>query len=188
MQDRSALERGFQESLDLRFVDREWALEEELALRTQLGDALRQLRAAREDASARLRRIREVKDRVLAEQHVRRAISYWDRATRPGTSAADAFQELYRMQEMLERLHGNSERGLAEGLGIPMARLKSLKRLANAPEHDFRHATIGDPTRPPADEVLAALEDARAIVQAFIERRYRQLEAASEAGAAGEPV
>lgn len=170
--DERALTAALQDSLDARFVDREWTVEPERELALRLDDILDSLRDARASARAQLAAIQMAKSRVLGEPHVRRAISYWDRATRPNTPVAEAFQLLYRMQEMLEELHGGGEKKLAETLDLPLPRLKSLKRFANQPEYDLRHATIGDPERPASADVVKALDDARAIIQAFIEYRY----------------
>jgi hypothetical protein len=170
----SAFDLALENALAERPVEREWTLDAERDLVARDDAALAALRSVRDQTRMALNDIRARKATIFADRHVRRAIAYWDGATRPGTPAADAFQELYRMQEMLEHLYGGSERKLADALGIPLGRLKSLKKLANQPEHDFRHATIGDPTQPPSDEIAAALDDARAIVQAFLEERYQR--------------
>lgn len=185
-EDHAALDAGLEEALEQRLSAREWTLAAERDLIGAHDKALADLRAMRLETSEKLADIRAFKARALGDLHVRRALGYWYGATRPGTAAARAFQELYRMQEMIEDLLGGGEKTLATTLGVPLARLKSLKKMANRPEYDFRHATIGDPERPPSEEIQAAVEDARALVQGFVEHRYRVLRSAAASGDGGD--
>lgn len=64
---------------------------------------------------------------------------------------------------------GGSEDALAAALGVPKSRFKHIKKLANQKELDFRHATSGEPIGADAADIQQAREEARELVQKFIE-------------------
>jgi hypothetical protein len=100
-------------------------------------------------------------------------MSYWNRITQEGTSAARIMQDLYKLIELLEHLYGG-EHALPEALGVDLTRIKRVKRLANEEKYDLRHADSKETqaVRPP--EVQDALEVGRDLVQRFLDRRYRE--------------
>lgn len=174
-EEEQALSAAVEDSLALSVRPRAWTVREEREIAEALDQRLAAMRTARDAAGKSLREIRSLKDQVLQESIVRRALGYWERAIRPGTRLDTAFHELYRLIEMLEDHYRGGERELADALGIPLTRIKSVKRLANQKEHDFRHATVGDPAQPQTQDVQEAFVTAGEIVQAFVEARYASL-------------
>lgn len=152
---------------------RAWTVAEERELEGRRDDIVRRLAQERQAADARLQDIKRAKAAILDERHVRRAIDYVESALRSETPLDRRIGQLHKLVEMLEDYTGSGERGLGEVLQVDLTRIKRLKKLANSPVHDLRHAGVDDPSSPAAAEVREALETGRLLVAAFIEFRYR---------------
>ncbi len=118
--------------------------------------------------------MRRLKSEIFAEEHVNRAIDYYLSAARPGVTPERALARLYKLCEMLEDYFDAGEKGLAERLGMPLSRIKDVKKLANRPEHDARHANAGATSDVTPGELVEALEIAREMIQRFIAARYQE--------------
>lgn len=112
-----------------------------------------------------------VRAAVMKDVHVARAIAYYENGVSATRDVKHAMNDLYKLAEMLEAQLGGSEDALASALGVPKARFKHIKKLANQKELDFRHATSGEPVGADAADIQQAREDARELVQKFIEHR-----------------
>jgi hypothetical protein len=173
--DIEVLKRGLQDALELRATEgADWAVKDEIDLVERQQRAIDDLRTARQTLTVELSGVRQLKAEVLAEVAVDRVVSYFRKATQPTATAEQTASALYKMVEFLEDHLECGEVGLPDALSVPRSDIKALKRFANVPQHDLRHASTGDAAGPPTSEVLENIEAGRRIVQAFIERRYRQ--------------
>lgn len=147
----------------------DWLLPEEAALVEQERSLLNETRRRREDLKIRQHAFAELRSSVLKKRDVKRAIDYYNAGTAATRPIKQAMVDLYKLVEILEGYFGISEEQLAAGLGVPKARFKNIKKLANQKELDFRHATSGETVGADVAEVEQAREDARFLVQKFIQ-------------------
>jgi hypothetical protein len=158
-------------------VGREWHLTAEVELDAEeRATALRHAEDRRQLGDRRAF-VRSVKAQLFDEVMTKRVIAYWDRVTAAGATHEQALQQLYKLIEVLEDRYGG-ERGLPEALGIDRAKLKAVKRLAN--NYDIRHAG-DDPGLLPPPNFNDAIAFGRELVQAFLERRAREVSSAPTA-------
>jgi hypothetical protein len=149
-----------------------WTRPEELQIRKDYEDVLSRMRQERDKHQKILAGIKAVKAAVLKDADVKRAVAYFRNGTDPTRPIKQAMGDLYKLVEFLEALHGGSEDTLATDLNVPKSRFKSIKKLANQPSLDFRHATKGETSGADAAEVETARADARVLLQAFLNKRY----------------
>jgi hypothetical protein len=101
--------------------------------------------------------------------NVSRAIRYYESGTSATVPVQRAMQDLHKLVDLLEGYFGGSEQALAARLSVPKSHFKHIKKLANQPKLDFRHATSGETEGADVAEVEQARQDARALMQRFIE-------------------
>jgi hypothetical protein len=147
-----------------------WLLPEEVALiadenalRTGTRDKLKSL-SVRQKALAELR-----SSAIRGNLNLSRAITYFENGTSASRPIKNAMQDLHKLVDLLEDYFGGSEDDLALGLGVTKSTFKQIKKLANQPIHDSRHAKTGEIEGPAAAEVDMARENARVLVQRFVE-------------------
>jgi len=139
-------------------------IEEERAVRAEAREKAGNL-AERRQALADLR-VELIKSNV----NLARAISYYENGTSATRPIDRAMHDLYKLVELLEGNFGHSEDQLAEALTVPKSLFKDrIKRLANQPPLDFRHATSGETVGADVAKVEQAREAARILVQRFVE-------------------
>ena len=118
--------------------------------------------------------MRDTKRKVLDNVHVKRGWSYVKAAKVANASPTAMMTSLYKMVEMLEEYFGTGEQGLPDALGIEMAPIKRIKRLANKKQLDIRHATAGEPEGADAAEFDQARVDGEDILHAFVQVLYKE--------------
>ncbi|MDP9223110.1 MAG: hypothetical protein M3P18_04510, partial [Actinomycetota bacterium] len=116
------------------------------------------------------------KQRVLDEAEVRRAIGYYEKATRAGSPRA-GLPELYNLVEMLKGYYQCGDDELARRIGVPKSTIEAIKRPQNQKQYDIRHATAGSPESLPSKDVESAMKAGADTVRAFIETRFRAVRA-----------
>ncbi len=176
--DRKGLLAAVTEIVETRARHRqEWLLPEEaelLAAENKLRQATRdqlKVMADRQQSLAALR-ASVINDNI----NIQRAIVYYENGTSATRSPKQAMQDLYKLVELLEGHFQGGEDKLAAELGVEKARFKHIKKLANQPVLDIRHATSGETVGADVAEVQQARDDAKALVQRFIEVCYEELE------------
>lgn len=138
-------------------------VDEERALRAGTSESLKAL-------AERQRELADLRTSVMQSNlNLARAVAYYENGTSPTRSAERAMQDLHKLVDLLEDYFGGSEEKLATGLGVDKSRFKHIKKLANQPKLDIRHAASGVTEGADAEEVDQAREDARVLVQRFIE-------------------
>lgn len=148
--------------------DSRWKLGIEATLEGELAQALAQMRVIRSNADDRLRRVREVKRRVLQLPHVARAVRFYETAIQGAPTPAKSLPNLYKLVETVEYRFGG-EKQTAEKLGISVSAFKRIKRLANDPEFAIRHAPEIAISEVKSKELHQAVEDAAGILLLLIE-------------------
>jgi len=169
--DRKSLLAAVTEIVETRARHRQqWLLPEEAqlfelenTLRRDTRDRLKAL-AARQESLAALRT-----SVMKGNINIQRAIVYYENGTSATRPPQRAMQDLYKLVELLEGYFGGSEAKLATALSVEKARFMHIKKLANQPVLDLRHATSGETVGADAAEVQQARDDAKALVQRFIE-------------------
>ncbi len=138
-------------------------IEEEAAIRAETRDRVASLLKRRQELADL--RVAVMRDNV----NLARAIKYYENGTssRPIDSA---MHDLYKLVELLEDYFGGSEEKLAAALNVPKALFKDgIKRLANQPPLNFRHAKSGKTEGADVAKVDQARDAAHTLVQLFIE-------------------
>jgi hypothetical protein len=138
--------------------------EEDKAVRAETRDRLASIATQQQDLA-------ELRATVMKDLNVTRAVDYYESGTSATRPIERAMQDLYKLVELLEHYFGGSEEKLASGLGVPKSRFKHIKKLANQPKLDIRHAESGETEGADVAEVQQAREDAQTLVQRFIEHR-----------------
>ena len=152
-----------------------WLLPEEVALIAEENAVRVEAREKLRALGTRQRSIGDFRTGMLRSNvNVSRAIGYYENGTSATRPIQRAMQDLHKLVDLLEGYFGGSEEALAVGLGVPKSLFKHIKKLANQPKLDFRHATSGETEGADVEEVQQAREDARALVQRFIEVCYEQ--------------
>jgi hypothetical protein len=139
-------------------------LKEEDGIREAVQEELKRIRAERDWLA-------DIRIEVLRDVHVERALTYYENGVSATRDIRRAMQDLHKLVEMLEAVLGGSEDQMAKALGVPKTRFRHIKKLANQKEYDFRHTTSGEPVGADAADIEQARDDARELVQKFIERR-----------------
>ncbi len=169
--DNVQLEAGLDEILDTRERYRQmWLLPEEAALIEEEKAMRADARHKLADLSQRAHELAEIRQSVAKGVDIARAIGYYENGTSATRPIKQAMVDLYKLVELLEGNFGGSEEALASGLAVPKSLFKHIKKLANQKELDFRHATSGETEGADAKEIEQARDDARALVQRFIEQ------------------
>jgi hypothetical protein len=147
-----------------------WLLPEEAALIAE-EEALRvDTREGLKALGVRQQAIGDLRAWVMKNNlNVSRAIGYYESGTSATVPVQRAMQDLHKLVDLLEGYFGGSEEALAARLSVPKAHFKHIKKLANQPKLDFRHATSGETEGADVVEVEQARQDARALVQRCIE-------------------
>ena len=159
---------------------REWVPPQERALLAERDEVLARMRSERDAAQLTLQKLRTLKARILDEDVVGRAAAYWRQATAPGVTHENAMMRLYKITDLLREYLGGGEADLADGLGMPLSRIKAIKRVANMPEKNLRHAGVG-PTEAVTDKEFAdAVAAGHEMVENLIARRIREETAVRE--------
>jgi hypothetical protein len=169
--DEDQLRADFEEILAMRERYRSsWLLPEEMVVIEEDKALLDETRSKREALRQQAEGLAKIRASVMSTVDVKRAIAYYESGTSAARPVKQAMVDLYKLVELLEGFFGGSEGGLASGLAVPKTRFKHIKKLANQKELDFRHATSGEIVGADVAEVEQAREDARVLVQKFVER------------------
>jgi len=167
-------------ALDELLAEREryrqtWVLPQEVGLQ-EAEDALRaDARSKIADLAVQRKAIADLRVSVMSGNvNLARAIDYYESGTAATRPIDRAMQDLHKLVDLLEDYFGGSEDGLATGLGVPKSRFKYIKKLANQPQLDFRHAKSGDTEGPDAAQIQLARDDALVLVQRFVEHCYSE--------------
>lgn len=161
---------------ELRFgQSADWQLKAEVAELEALSFETARIKEARDQSVSKLRGIRERKQRLLAIPAVQNVLTYYRKATAGTPTPEQTLPQLYKLVEQIEdRLGGPS--AVSEKLGIPIATLKRLKRLASDPKYDIRHGVQEGEAQPIApDHLAAAMSDAKGLVRAFLDHEFENL-------------
>jgi hypothetical protein len=172
--DDQQLETALEEILALRDRHRQtWLLPEEASL-IEAESAIRaEARSKLADLVAQQKAIADLRASVMRENvNLARAISYYENGTSATRPIQRGMQDLHKLVDLLEDYFGGSEDGLASGLGVPKSHFKHIKKLANQPQLDFRHARSGETEGADAAEIEQGRNDARALVVRFVEYCY----------------
>ncbi len=163
-----------------------WLLPEEAALIGEQKAVQVQAREKVASLAKRSQELADVKASVMKRVDMQRAIGYYENGTSATRPIKQAMVDLYKLVELLEGYFGGSEDKLASRLDVPKTLFKHIKKLANQRQLDFRHATSGETEGADVKEVEQARDDARALVQRFVEQCCAEAEAqlviASDAG------
>jgi hypothetical protein len=160
-------------------VGGDWVLEEEEALRREREELDARQSRERSDANARLEVVLNAKQKVLDEPEVRRAIGYYERASRAG-SPQNGLPHLYNLVDMLKDYFRCGDDDLARVIRVKPSAIEAIKRPQNQKRYDIRHATAGSPERLPATEAEQGMRAGAEIVRSFIQIRFEAL--ANETG------
>lgn len=152
----------------------DWVPEQERALIEARDSVLTRMRQERSVIDAQLEEVRVIKARVLDEEIVSRAASYYRQATAPGVTADRVMFFLYKITDLLRDHFGAGESGLAEALGMTVAQIKKIKKVANLPEKDLRHAGVGPTEQVTDTELSEAVSTGREMVNQLVTRRLRE--------------
>jgi hypothetical protein len=151
-----------------------WLLPEEAALIEAEKVLLEATRERRVQLVDRGKSLNELRESVMKDVDVRRAISYYENGVSATRAIKQAMYDLYKLVELLEDNLGGSEDVLASTLGVQKTDFKRIKKLANQRKLDFRHAKSGETEGADVAEIDQAREDARVLVQKFIEHRCNE--------------
>ena len=160
-------------------VGRDWIVEPEATLQTERKTVEERHAVERRDLEERMDAILVAKQRVLDEPEVRRAIGYYEKASRAGSPRA-GLPELYNLVEMLKGYYRCGDDEVARRIGVPASTIEAIKRPQNQKQYDIRHATVGSPEPLPAKEIADAMVAGQDTVRAFIETRFRAITAVHE--------
>ena len=136
--------------------------EEDKAVRGEIRDRLASIATQQKDLA-------DLRASVMKKVDVARVVNYFENGTSVARPIDRAMQDLYKLVELLEDYFGGSEEKLASGLGVPKSLYKHIKKVANQPKRDLRHAVSGETEAADAAEVQQARDDAHTLVQRFIE-------------------
>ncbi len=164
-----------------------WLLPEEAALNQAEAELLEATRKRRAEYAARARALRELRGSVMQDVDVRRAIGYYENGVSATRAIKTAMYDLYKLVELLEDNLGGSEDSLVSELGVDKSIFKRIKKLANQKQLDFRHAKSGETEGADAADIQQARDDARVLVQKFIEYRYAEQVRRRASGATASP-
>jgi hypothetical protein len=166
-----ALAERYVEALRRRLVTPLWLqTEEEFLARTNppFGGMVQMISASREDCERTNRAVNEARNELLtnANPALGRAYDYLRRARQDsGMLHTGAMFDLYKAIETIANaLGGEAEAGRILGV---LKEIKTLKKAANEPTRDERHAPV-DPAAPPAPaDIGRALENTLVVVRAY---------------------
>jgi hypothetical protein len=153
----------------------EWPLKEEEDLRVERQRVLGTLIEQRKRLDASSAEVQVVKAKVLQETHVRRALRYWERATRVGATPKTTVDELYALLEMLKDFYISDWKSLGHKIGVSNNSIARIKTFANRPELHLRHTNAADPLAIEQSELDHVIKVGHEIVMAFIEHRFKEL-------------
>jgi hypothetical protein len=148
-----------------------WLLPEEAALVEAEKELLEATKRDRAELAKRGRALAELRESVMKDIDVRRAVGYYENGVSATRAIKQAVYDLYKLVELLEDHLGGSEDALASTLGVSKSDFKRIKKLANQKQLDFRHAESGETVGADVAEIEQAREDSRLLVQKFIEYR-----------------
>lgn len=169
---RDGLERAIVETLTIRRAHRAaWPVPEEVIALANYRAVTEELREKHAASVTELGDIFAMKERIFSEPDVAKVLRYHRKATAGTTSIRDSLRHLALMVEVLEGLYGG-ERQLPGALGVSLATVKSIKKIANHAPSAVRHATVGPEAEIDRTEYSEAIDNAEVLVQAFISRRY----------------
>lgn len=173
--DEQRLEEAVQRAVAQRVGARnDWLPPQERVLIERRDDLVARMRTERSQIDAELAAVRAIKARVVEEEVVARSRSYYRQATAPGVTPERSLGLLYKVTDLLRDYFGGGERGLADALGMTVAAIKNIKKVADLPERDLRHAHAG-PTEQITDEELRdAVQTAYRMIDALITRRVTE--------------
>ena len=116
-EDEERLETAVRRSLAQRVGARkDWIPPQERDLITARDDLLSRMRVERAATDARLAEVRAAKAKILREEVVSRAVSYYRQATAPGSTPDRTLGFLYKITDLLRDHFGGGDPGLAEAL------------------------------------------------------------------------
>jgi hypothetical protein len=122
----------------------------------------------RQELDERRGALGERKRRMLAQDHVQRALEHWRKATAVGASERTILQELYALLEIVEQAVGGRER-IAAALGISSAVAGDIGRFSNERVHGIRHTT-DEPLQPlPAGTIPRCREHGTTLLRAYLD-------------------
>lgn len=151
-----------------------WRLAAEHRLEEERDRILAEMRVRREAAELKLQRTRELRQQILQQPHVARAIRYFERATEGTPTPKKSLPHLYNLVEVIEQRLGGKQ-AAAKSLGISSKSLERIKRLANEGPRDIRHAPTDSVAETTWSEFSEALSDAKASLKALIEYEANSL-------------
>jgi hypothetical protein len=150
-----------------------WPQPEEEGLREDREKLLSDFHTGMAENAAKQRAVQARKRAVFSISQVDRGVRYFDQATRPGSTPEQTMGALYNLIEMLKDHYGPTDwDGLADALGVSHNSVDRIKRLANKPELHLRHTNADDAEGIDQAELDRVVADSRAILAAFIARKY----------------
>lgn len=174
--DDKQLDRALDELLAARERYRQtWVLTQESGLLEAEATVRAEARSKIADLAAQRKAIADRRVSVMnGNINLARAIGYYESGTSATRPIANAMQDLHKLVDLLEDYFGGSEEGLATALGVPKSRFKNIKKLANQPQLDFRHAKSGETEGADKAALERAREDAHDLVHRFVEYCYAE--------------
>jgi len=155
-----------------------WKLPDETEVERARDERLHALRVERDAAEKALSAIRIIKQAAVSDIDAQRVLKYYRAGTDQSRAIKRQMTDLYTMVEILEGWCGGGEKDVETQLGVSV---KRIKKVANQPQYDYRHATTGPPVGADVALIDAARQDATSLVQAFLDVLYAREKARRDA-------